>query len=51
MLSAAGALPSLKPFVIALNSSTVTGVKHDSDFEDTLFIKSSDPSLPDKTTV
>ena len=40
MLSAPGALPSLKPFVIALSSSTVTWVKLDSDFEDTLFMKS-----------
>ena len=39
MLSAPGALPSLKPLVIALSSSMVTWVNLDSDFEDTLFMK------------
>ena len=40
MLSALGALPSLKPFVIVLSSSAVTWVKLESESEGTLFIKS-----------
>ena len=40
MLSAPGALPSLKPFVIDLSSSAVTWLKLDSESEGTLFIKS-----------